>query len=76
MGEQVSPMLTTGAGMQTFVVRVRVEPTKGANGTAKLHGVVEHVGSGGSTTFTDDSELLGFLHEAAGRRVGRTGDAP
>ncbi|MGH3111169.1 MAG: hypothetical protein ACRDQT_09655 [Gaiellaceae bacterium] len=76
MGEQASPILTTGAGMQTFVVRVRVEPTGRANGTASLHGVVEHVGSGGATTFADDSELLSFLHEAAGRRVGQTGDAP
>jgi len=76
MGEQASPMLTTGAGMQTFVVRVRVEATGRANGTARLHGIVEHVASGGSTTFADDDELLAFLHEAAGRRVGPAGDAP
>ena len=74
MGEQASPVLTTGVRMQTFVVRVWVEPTPGTSGTGTLHGVVEHVGSGGSTTFADDAELLAFLHEATGR-VGPAGDA-
>lgn len=50
--------------MKTFVVRlwVATEPAVGA--LEPLHGVVEHVGSGRSTTFGDDSELLAFLREA------------
>ena len=60
--------------MQTFVVRVWVEPAEGTNAPGTLHGVVEHVGSGGSTTFTDDGELLTFLHEAMGQ-VGQAGVA-
>ena len=49
--------------MQTFVVRLW-EPA-GAPGAdvELLHGVVEHLGSGISQTFTNDGELLTFLRE-------------
>jgi hypothetical protein len=65
---------TTGVRMQTFVLRVWVEPAEGRNAPGTLHGVVEHVGSGGSTTFTDDGELLTYLQEATGQ-AGQAGDA-
>ena len=67
--------------MQTFVVRLW-EPAGAADAGAELlHGVVEHLGSGLSQTFTDDEELLTFLREGrwerelAARR-GERGGAP
>jgi hypothetical protein len=50
--------------MQTFVVRVWV-PGDDADRPvpAEVHGVVEHVRSGRITTFCDDGELLGFIHD-------------
>ncbi|GAA1654924.1 hypothetical protein [Fodinicola feengrottensis] len=54
--------------MQTFVVRVWV-PGDDADRPvpAEVHGVVEHVRSGRITTFCDDEELLGFIHECVGQ---------
>jgi hypothetical protein len=49
--------------MQTFVVRVWTEAQPARNEIDVLRGVVEHVGSGQTGTFTDDDELLAFLRE-------------
>jgi hypothetical protein len=70
-----APMVTADAPMQTFVVRVWVGSAPPTKEDEALRGVVEHVGSGGSTTFTDIEELVAFLHEASGRRAGQAGDA-
>jgi hypothetical protein len=68
-------MVTAEARMQTFVVRVWVGPPPPTREDEELRGVVEHIGSGGSTTFTDITELVAFLHEASGRQAGQAGDA-
>ena len=49
--------------MQTFVVRLWEPAGAPHAGAEMLHGVVEHLGSGLSETFTDDAELLTFLRE-------------
>ena len=49
--------------MQTFVVRVWTEAEPTGSELDVLRGVVEHVGSGQTGTFTDDDELLAFLRE-------------
>jgi hypothetical protein len=59
--------------METFIVRVWVPPT--SDGARVLRGVAEHLGSGRTTTFVDESQLLAFLNEAqrkptAARQVG------
>jgi hypothetical protein len=55
--------------VETFVVRVWVEPIPVEKEPTRLRGVIEHVGSGSSTTFTDDDALLAFLYET---RTGAT----
>ncbi len=49
--------------MQTFVVRVWAASTSPADAEDRLRGVVQHVATGRSETFTDDGELLEFLRE-------------
>ena len=67
--------------MQTFVVRLWEPAGARDAGAEMLHGVVEHLGSGLSQTFTNDGELLTFLRERpwerelAARR-GERGGAP
>ncbi len=52
--------------METVVVRLWV-PTEQATGAHEpLRGIVEHVGSGSSAAFGDESELLTFMREASG----------
>jgi len=49
--------------MQTFVVRVWAQAQPPERELDTLRGVVEHLGSGLTGTFTDDDELLAFLRE-------------
>ena len=49
--------------MQTFVVRVWEQAQPQESELETLRGVVEHLGSGLTGTFTDDDELLAFLRE-------------
>lgn len=66
-------MLTTSARMKTFVVRVWSEPPR--DGQA-LHGTVEPIGTGESTSFTDVGQLLAVLRgEAPDERGTGTGGA-
>jgi len=48
--------------MKTFVVRVWAPPTAAEGELDQLRGIVEHLGSGDSQPFKDDTELLAFLH--------------
>jgi hypothetical protein len=47
--------------METFVVRVWSEPAR--QEPHRLHGVVDHVASGESTSFASAEQLLAFLHK-------------
>jgi hypothetical protein len=55
--------------METFVVRVWRAADEGLGSApksaAQLHGLVEHVGSGTTTRFVGDEELLRFLRRSA-----------
>lgn len=56
--------------MQTFVVRVwSPTPKPSEPELDRLCGVVEELGSGRSTTFADDGELLAFLLERRQREL-------
>jgi hypothetical protein len=49
--------------METFVIQIPTRPENSTEaGEDELRGVVEHVGSGCRETFTNDGELLAFLH--------------
>jgi hypothetical protein len=50
--------------MKTFVVRLWAEVEPAAGKRDPLRGIVEHVGSGCSTPFANESELLAFLRQA------------
>lgn len=50
--------------MKSFVVRVWTPHRPACEKEKALHGLVEHVGSGRSTPFADEHELLAFLWEA------------
>jgi len=50
--------------VNTFVVRLWVATDPPIEAGEPLHGVVEHVGSGRSTPFGNENELLAFLREA------------
>lgn len=52
--------------MKTFVIRLWVATDPAVEARDPLHGVIEHVGSGRSTSFGDERELLDFLREPAG----------
>jgi hypothetical protein len=45
-------------------VRTVILRLSGPSGDGKLHGLAEVVGTGSSTTFTDDDTLLSLLHAA------------
>jgi hypothetical protein len=47
--------------MRTVILRL-----SGPSGDGKLHGLAEVVGTGSSTTFSDDDTLLSLLHAASG----------
>jgi hypothetical protein len=49
------------SGMETFVIRLWSQSTGAEMEWAGLRGVVEHLGSGRSGTFTEDDELVAFL---------------
>jgi hypothetical protein len=51
--------------VKSFVVRVWTPDQPAGEEGKVLHGLVEHVGSGRSTPFADEQELLAFLREAA-----------
>jgi hypothetical protein len=61
----------TRARMQTFVVRVWAEPGRDSE---PLHGIVEQVSTGESTSFTDDEQLLALLREPSPVPVGHAGE--
>ena len=46
--------------MRTVILRL-----SGPSGDGQLHGLAEIVGSGTSTAFTDDHDLLTLLHDAS-----------
>ena len=50
--------------METFVVRVWMARREPGDEPASLHGVVEHVRSGGSRVFGGPEQLLDFLRSA------------
>jgi hypothetical protein len=57
--------------MKTFVVRIWTPDEPAFTGEDDpLHGLVEHVGSGSSTSFGNESELLAFFRAAAGTEPG------
>jgi hypothetical protein len=59
--------------MQTFVVRVWAEAAGPEHEPEELRGIVEHLGSGESHAFKDDTELLSFLHERPWARAQEEG---
>lgn len=63
--------------MQTFIVRLWVPSNLTPETDETLRGVVEQLGSGLSTPFADDDELLAILRQAereptAARQAGGT----
>jgi hypothetical protein len=69
--------VVTDSSMQTFVVRVWTASTTSPENAqpGRLRGVVQHVATGRSETFTDDGELLEYLRELPAPDEDRAGTA-
>jgi hypothetical protein len=55
------PVGDRAGAMQTYIVRIHGTATS----RSSLHGIVDEVASGASTTFRDTAELLRILEQAA-----------
>jgi hypothetical protein len=55
------PVGDRAGAMQTYIVRIH----RHGNEQVVLHGIVDEVSSGASTTFRDTAELLRILEQAA-----------
>jgi hypothetical protein len=60
--------------METFVVRLWTHSPDAGSVRAELHGVVEHLGSGLSGTFTGHDDLVAFLRGRAWQDEPRLGE--